>query len=126
ADEVIVQTCCTACQQLLHNFCKRFSLRPMNYTVKAAARATGVSESRLRTWERRYGIPRPERGPSGRRLYDEDDLAIIRRMAALVDSVVSALDASQAARSSSQPPPPVEQEEEDPLVDTLATAAERF
>src|SRR5690606_19869587 len=69
---------------------------------------------------------RPERGPSGRRLYDEDDLAIIRRMPALVDSGVSAHDAAQAARSSSQSPPPVEHEEEDPLVHTLATAAARF
>ncbi|MCA9849313.1 MAG: MerR family transcriptional regulator, partial [Dehalococcoidia bacterium] len=33
----------------------------MRYTVRAAARATGVTEGRLRTWERRYGIPKPGR-----------------------------------------------------------------
>jgi MerR family transcriptional regulator, light-induced transcriptional regulator len=56
----------------------------VNYTVKAAARATGMSESRLRTWERRYGIPSPGRSATGRRRYNDDDLALIRRMAALV------------------------------------------
>jgi DNA-binding transcriptional MerR regulator len=71
----------------------------MNYTVQAAARATGVSESRLRTWERRYGIPKPQRSPTGRRLYDEDDLALIRRMAALVETGIPAAQAAEAART---------------------------
>ena len=71
----------------------------MNYTVKAAARATGVSESRLRTWERRYGIPSPARSATHRRLYDENDLAVIRRMAALVEAGLSATDAADAARA---------------------------
>jgi DNA-binding transcriptional MerR regulator len=71
----------------------------MRYSVKAAAMATGISESRLRTWERRYGIPRPARSATGRRLYDESDLAIIRRMAGLVSAGVSAREAADAARS---------------------------
>jgi DNA-binding transcriptional MerR regulator len=84
----------------------------MNYTVQAAARATGVSESRLRTWERRYGIPKPRRSPTGRRLYDEDDLALIRRMTALVESGIPAAQAAEAARTdggleATQPPPEV-------------------
>lgn len=70
----------------------------MNYTVKAAAMATGISESRLRTWERRYGIPCPARSATGRRLYDEHDLAIIRRMTALVAAGVSAREAADAVR----------------------------
>ena len=98
----------------------------MNYTVKAAARATGVSESRLRTWERRYGIPRPERAPTGRRLYDDDDLAVIRRMAALVDAGVSAHEAAEAALSGTESPPPNTEETEHPLALALADAAERF
>src|SRR4051812_33904302 len=71
----------------------------MLYTVKAAARATGVSASRLRTWERRYGIPHPDRADSGRRLYDEDDLMVIRRMAALVEAGLSAAQAAEAAQA---------------------------
>lgn len=71
----------------------------MKYSVKAAAIATGVSESRLRTWERRYGVPRPGRSGSGRRQYDEDDLATIRRMAALVNAGVPASEAAEAVKN---------------------------
>lgn len=97
----------------------------MRYTVKAAARATGISESRLRTWERRYGIPSPNRAPTGRRLYDEDDLMVIRRMAALTDAGMSAAQAAEAARSSGDL---VEEQPraEHPLVAALASAAEQF
>lgn len=79
----------------------------MKYSVKAAAIATGVSESRLRTWERRYGIPRPGRSDSGRRQYTEEDLTVIRRMAALVDAGVPASEAAVAVRTEG---PIVEQE----------------
>jgi MerR family transcriptional regulator, light-induced transcriptional regulator len=68
----------------------------MRYTVRAAAIATGVAEGRLRTWERRYGIPKPARSDTGRRLYDDDDLALIRRMLALTDAGVSAAEAAEA------------------------------
>ena len=98
----------------------------MNYTVKAAALATGVSESRLRTWERRYGIPRPERAATGRRLYDDDDLSLIRRMAALVDAGMSAHEAAEAALSGATPPETTSLPEEHRLVIALAEAAEAF
>ncbi|MSQ29767.1 MAG: MerR family transcriptional regulator [Dehalococcoidia bacterium] len=68
----------------------------MQYTVRAAALATGVSGDRIRTWERRYGVPSPARSSTGRRMYEEIDLAIIRRMVALVDSGLSAVSAAKA------------------------------
>jgi DNA-binding transcriptional MerR regulator len=71
----------------------------MRYTIKAAAIATGVSESRLRTWERRYGVPRPGRSASGRRLFNEQDLAVIRRMAALVGAGVPPSEAAASVLS---------------------------
>ncbi|MDA0366505.1 MAG: MerR family transcriptional regulator, partial [Chloroflexi bacterium] len=71
----------------------------MQYTVKAAARATGVGESTLRTWERRYGVPSPGRSATGRRLYEEEDLRVIRRMAALVAAGLPAAQAADAARA---------------------------
>ena len=99
----------------------------MNYTVKAASRATGVSESRLRTWERRYGIPSPHRAPTGRRLYDDDDLAVIRRMAALVDAGMSAHEAADAARTGAAPENlAAEQPREHPMVAQIAEASEHF
>lgn len=68
----------------------------MQYTVRAASLATGVSGDRIRTWERRYGVPSPARSSTGRRLYEERDLSIIRRMAVLVDSGLSAFSAAKA------------------------------
>ena len=70
----------------------------MKLTVQAAARQAGISEARLRTWERRYGVPSPARSGTGRRLYDDSDMALIRRMAGLVGSGVPAAQAADAAR----------------------------
>lgn len=78
----------------------------MQYSVRAATLATGVSGDRLRTWERRYGIPAPARSSTGHRTYDESDLAVIRRMAGLVDSGLTAAAAAAAARDETAPPPP--------------------
>lgn len=54
--------------------------------IKQAAELTGVPESTLRAWERRYGAFRTHRSASGYRLYDEDAIARIRQMQALVAS----------------------------------------
>ena len=66
------------------------------YTIKQASVRTGVGIPLLRAWERRYGIPTPERTASGYRLYDERSIDRVRRMHALVESGWSP---SQAARS---------------------------
>jgi methanogenic corrinoid protein MtbC1 len=97
----------------------------MRYSVKAAARATGVSESSLRTWERRYGIPQPGRSATGRRQYDESDLAVIRRMASLVAVGVPASEAAQVARVEGAAPEKASESErsEDPLVRRITQAA---
>jgi DNA-binding transcriptional MerR regulator len=94
--------------------------------VQAAARATGVHESRLRTWERRYGVPRPKRSAVGRRLYDEGDIALIRRMAALVDAGIAPAQAAAAALDERVPLPPTQAPaapDAHPLVAALVSAA---
>jgi MerR family transcriptional regulator, light-induced transcriptional regulator len=48
------------------------------YRVAAVERMTRIPASTLRSWERRYGWPRPYRAPSGQRLYSDQDLAVIR------------------------------------------------
>ncbi|MGE0060164.1 MAG: MerR family transcriptional regulator [Dehalococcoidia bacterium] len=101
----------------------------MRYSVKAAARATGITESRLRTWERRYGIPRPDRSDTGRRQYDDDDLAIIRRMSALVAAGMAASDAAEAARlspASEAPALPVARPADHPLAAAMIEAAASY
>jgi len=51
--------------------------RPL-FNLKAVVRETGVAAATLRTWERRYGLPRPQRAPSGRRLYSQRDIETVR------------------------------------------------
>jgi MerR family transcriptional regulator, light-induced transcriptional regulator len=48
------------------------------FNTKAVARETGVPPDTFRAWERRYGVPRPQRTPGGHRLYSERDMAVIR------------------------------------------------
>ena len=56
----------------------------MRYTVKQVADLTGVPPATLRAWERRYGVVAPARTDSRYRLYDEDDVVRLGRMAELV------------------------------------------
>lgn len=48
------------------------------FNTKAVARETGVPADTFRAWERRYGVPRPQRTGGGHRLYSERDIALIR------------------------------------------------
>jgi len=48
------------------------------YRVTAVERMTRIPASTLRSWERRYGWPRPSRAASGQRLYSDQDVAVIR------------------------------------------------
>jgi DNA-binding transcriptional MerR regulator/methylmalonyl-CoA mutase cobalamin-binding subunit len=104
---------------------KDYPVPIVNYSVKAAAIATGVSESSLRTWERRYGIPSPARSNSGRRQYSEEDLAIVRRMAALVGAGIPASEAAAAVLREEDAVAAVQVpvQEEHPLVQQLTDAS---
>lgn len=100
----------------------------MFYSIKAAAMATGVSQGRLRTWERRYGIPQPSRSSSGRRQFCDGDLHIVRRMAALIDSGIAASEAALAIGTEGQveAPEPVTAQNAHPLVDLFVQKASTF
>jgi DNA-binding transcriptional MerR regulator len=50
-------------------------------SIGALSRATGIPVETLRTWERRYGFPVPERKPSGHRVYPVASVARLRRIA---------------------------------------------
>lgn len=47
------------------------------YNTKAVSLRTGVPADTFRAWERRYGVPKPRRGPDDHRLYSERDIAAI-------------------------------------------------
>lgn len=49
--------------------------------IGALSRATGIPTETIRTWEMRYGFPRPLRKPSGHRLYPISLIPRLRRMA---------------------------------------------
>jgi methanogenic corrinoid protein MtbC1 len=55
----------------------QLSLAPV-FNTKAVALETSVPPDTFRAWERRYGVPRPQRTQGGHRLYSERDIAVIR------------------------------------------------
>jgi MerR family transcriptional regulator, light-induced transcriptional regulator len=67
------------------------------YTIKRVSEMVGVPVATLRAWQRRYGVVTPARSSSGYRLYRREDIAVLRRMQALVVSGWSPKEASQAA-----------------------------
>ena len=60
---------------------------------------TGIPEPTLRAWERRYGIPTPERTASGYRLYSLQEVEQVRKMRAACEGGMSAAEAARSARA---------------------------
>ena len=48
------------------------------FNLKAVVHETGLKSDTLRAWERRYGLPAPQRTPSGHRLYSQRDIDILK------------------------------------------------
>lgn len=48
------------------------------YNTKAVTAQTGLTPVTLRAWERRYGVPSPDRTSGGHRLYSERDIASLK------------------------------------------------
>lgn len=48
------------------------------FNLKAVLLETGLKPDTLRAWERRYGLPQPERSAGGHRLYSQRDIEIIK------------------------------------------------
>lgn len=85
-----------------------FSDLPL-YNTQAASEETGVPAITLRSWERRYGIPRPRRDGKGYRLYSERDIAVTRWLRERVargigiSRAVGMLRALESTRGTEQP-----------------------
>ena len=72
------------------------------------ARRTKVPAATLRSWETRYGFPRPRRQAGGHRRYDEHQITLIEEVLRLRASGMSLQAAiGQAAARSAQPEPSV-------------------
>ncbi|MCA9954251.1 MAG: MerR family transcriptional regulator [Ardenticatenaceae bacterium] len=48
------------------------------YNLKVVVNETGIKPDTLRAWERRYGLPTPDRTGGGHRLYSDRDIATIK------------------------------------------------
>ncbi|GAB4461592.1 MAG: hypothetical protein Kow0070_19400 [Anaerolineales bacterium] len=48
------------------------------YNIKVVLNKTGIAADTLRAWERRYGLPNPQRTPGGHRLYSDYDIETIK------------------------------------------------
>lgn len=70
----------------------------------AAAALLNVSPNTLRSWERRYGFPRPHRSPGGHRQYTLADVESLRSALAETHNISSAITvASQRGEGPSSP-----------------------
>ena len=52
--------------------------RTPNYNLKVVIQETGLKADTLRAWERRYGLPNPQRTAGGHRLYSQYDIEMIK------------------------------------------------
>jgi len=55
------------------------------YKLSTVVERTGLKVDTIRAWERRYGLPRPQRTPGGHRLYSRRDIATLQWLAARLD-----------------------------------------
>lgn len=65
------------------------------YRIQTVAEMTGIPAATLRAWERRYGIPTPERSSSSYRLFSDHDVAAIRKLKELCDEGMSPAEAAR-------------------------------
>ena len=68
------------------------------YRIQTVAKMTGVGAAVLRAWERRYGVPLPQRTGAAYRLYSDADVAMVRRLRDLRTSGLSASEAAALVR----------------------------
>lgn len=87
--------------------------------IQAVAEATGVPAGTLRAWERRYGLPAPERSENGYRVYSAADIAQVQAMQQLIEQGLSASRAAEQVRRGVGAPVAA------PVVDLWPTLVER-
>jgi DNA-binding transcriptional MerR regulator len=77
------------------------------FNLKAVVQQTGLKPDTLRAWERRYGLPTPERSEGGHRLYSRRDIDIIKWLIARQQeglSISRAVDLWQQLEASGRDP----------------------
>lgn len=59
------------------------------FNLKVVVRETGLKPDTLRAWERRYGLPEPNRTSGGHRLYSQYDIEMLKWLVARQDEGLS-------------------------------------
>lgn len=99
------------------------------YRIQSVAEMTGVSAATLRAWERRYGIPAPQRTASAYRLYTDRDVELIRRVRELCETGIAPAQAAQmvqAARGSREEAVRLETDTAELAAQKILAGVERF
>src|SRR3954451_19689722 len=77
------------------------------YTTLGVATATGIPATTILAWERRYGLPQPERDAGGRRRYTQADVELVVAMGArTADGVLGEMAARELRAAPGTLPPP--------------------
>jgi len=76
---------------------------PAVLSISEVSRRTGIPVAGLRNWEQRYGLPRPQRSPSGQRRYREADCDLLAEVVRRRDSGLSLPAAMAQAAASAGP-----------------------
>lgn len=87
------------------------------YNLKAVVQETGLKPDTLRAWERRYGLPQPQRTGGGHRLYSQHDIDMLKWLAARQEEGLSISRAVDLWHS-------LQQEGQDPLQATSHASPE--
>jgi len=85
------------------------------FNLKVVLKETGIRPDTLRAWERRYGLPKPQRSAGGHRLYSQRDIEMIKWLMARQEEGLSIARAIELLRSQiAQGNDPLEQIEPPP------------
>ncbi len=77
------------------------------FNLKAVVQETGLKPDTLRAWERRYGLPEPDRTNGGHRLYSQEDIDILKWLIGRQDegmSISRAVDLFRRLRAEGERP----------------------
>jgi len=77
----------------------------MRYRMKTVSELTGIPRNTLVAWERRYGIPEPERLTNGYRLYSDDDVAVLIKLRDAIAKGLAISEAVELVREGAEPAP---------------------
>lgn len=87
------------------------------FNLKAVVQETGIKPDTLRAWERRYGLPEPDRSTGGHRLYSQRNIDTLRWLLARQEEGLSISRAVELWRQ-------LESEAQDPLLDAAYSVTE--